>query len=501
MSRTTAQPTQARLPDGFRIRVRSDVNWHHLPSPDERLLIGGSPLRATRLTRRAAKYLDGNALTVRDRTSAELARRLLDGNLADPEPGAAIDRADLTVIVPVRDRPEQLRRCLEALTDLDVIVVDDASHDRSAVHSVVRHQGARLLVLPDNLGPAGARNAGLLEVTTPYVAFVDSDVVVDAATLLGLAGHFADPALALAGPLVRGVTRTARPRWFERYDAAASSLTLGSRGCSVQVGAAVGWLPSACLVARTVALRGPGGIGGFAADMRVGEDVDVVWRLVEAGWRVRYDPAFQAQHDVRPTMTGWLGRKVLYGSGGAPLAERHGEAVAVARLSPLFAAAAAGILLRRKWSLPLAAAATGWAARTVRQSLPDMDTRGTVAAGLAAKGLGWAVWQESALLLRHWWPATALGCLASRSIRRATATALIVDVIVAGTVDRPLGQPRLGPVATFAGRRLDCLAYGAGLWAGAVKGRSARCLMVEPIRQRRLPAPSHHDRVPHQGAA
>ena len=45
-------------------------------------------------------------------------------------------------------------------------------------------------------------------------------------------------------------------------------------------GAAVGWLPSACLVARVDRLRAA---GGFAEDMRVGEDVDLVWRLVDAG--------------------------------------------------------------------------------------------------------------------------------------------------------------------------------------------------------------------------
>ena len=34
---------------------------------------------------------------------------------------------DVTVVVPVRDRPEQLDRCLAALAPLAVTVVDDAS--------------------------------------------------------------------------------------------------------------------------------------------------------------------------------------------------------------------------------------------------------------------------------------------------------------------------------------------------------------------------------------
>lgn len=482
------------LPRGFRVRVRSDVGWHDLPAPGERLLVGGSPTRAVRLTRRAMDLLDDDELTVRDRASALLARRLLDGNLADPEPGPAADPTELTVVVPVRDRADQLERCLtalagrgglEGLDGLRVIVVDDDSRDRGAVEAAVRRHHARLLTLPDNLGPAGARNAGLAEVTTPFVAFVDCDVTVDATTLLHLAGHLADPTVAIVGPLVRGVTRSERPRWFERYDAAASSLALGRRACSVGVGAAVGWLPSACLVGRTAALAG---IGGFAAPMRVGEDVDLVWRLLDAGWRVRYDPAFEAGHEVRSTIGGWLGRKLVYGSGGAPLADRHGDAVAVARLSPLMAAAGAGVLLRRPWSLAVAAAATGWATREVRRQLPEMVGRGRVAATLASKGLGWSVRQESALLLRHWWPAAVAGCLVSGSIRRAVGTALIVDAVVAATVDRPLGDPKaptVGPLTGWAGRRLDDLAYGAGLWLGALRRRSTGALAVTGARHSR----------------
>src|SRR3546814_9526624 len=38
---------------------------------------------------------------------------------------------------------------------------------------------------------------------------------------------------------------------------------------------------------------------GFAEDLRVGEDVDLVWRLVAAENRVRYEPAVTAGHDVR----------------------------------------------------------------------------------------------------------------------------------------------------------------------------------------------------------
>ena len=43
-------------------------------------------------------------------------------------------------------------------------------------------------------------------------------------------------------------------------------------------------------------------LGGFAEDLRFGEDVDLVWRLVEAGHRVRYDPR-SVHYEVREMET------------------------------------------------------------------------------------------------------------------------------------------------------------------------------------------------------
>jgi mycofactocin system glycosyltransferase len=463
----TGTEVRARqLPDGYVARIRP-----HLLRNTGELLVGGSPLRALRLSARAQEYVDGDRVVVRDCGSAEVAARLLDGNLADPDPdGVDVDPWKISVVVPVRDRPEQLDRCLASLAPLACVVVDDASRDRAAVAAVAARHGATLLPLDHNLGPAGARNAGLARVRTPYVAFVDSDVEVAAAELLGLARHFADERVALVGPLVRGVSRAAHPRWFERYDEAASSLDLGRRGARVRPGAEVAWLPGACLVGRVDRLRG---VGGFDDRMRVGEDVDMVWRLVADGATVRYAPERVAHHDTRSTLWGWLGRKFVYGTGGAALAARHGDASAPAILSVTTAVGAAALLLRRRWSTPVALLAVARSARSLHGQVPAARRHGVpLSVDVAARGLVWGVRQESALLLRHWWPATLVAATASRSVRRAVATAFVVDAAIAAT--EPSDLPVLEVVA---GRRLDDLAYGLGLWVGAVRAGSARCLL------------------------
>ncbi|MCR1784595.1 mycofactocin biosynthesis glycosyltransferase MftF [Nocardioides carbamazepini] len=488
---TTTAAAGTALPDGFVVRLRADL----VRADRGRLLVGGSPVRVVRLSSQARRLLAGGRLTVDGPATAALARRLLDGNLADPVlDGCAVPLADLTVVVPVRDRPEQLDRCLAALVPLQVVVVDDASYDPVAVARVARRRGARVIALSRNRGPAGARNAGLDQVRTPLVAFVDSDVEVDASALLDLARHCADPLVALVGPRVVGrvagrvVGRVVgrpdrRPRWFERYDAVASSLDLGRVGGRVLPGAAIGWLPSACLVGRTESLRaddGDGrGVDGFEDAWRVAEDVDLVWRLTDAGHVVRYDPAVEAHHDVRPSVRTWLGRKFVYGTGGADLAARHGDKVAPAVLSVPVALGAAAVLQRRWWSVPVAAVVVAATTRSVRRRLPEGEDSTAVAARLAARGLGWGIRQESALLLRHWWPAAAVATVLSRSARRAVLTAVAVDLAVF-LRDRP----GIDPATALAARRLDDLAYGAGLWWGALRRRSPRCLAIRWTRRR-----------------
>jgi len=452
------------LPHGFRVRLARGV----LTADAGRVLVGGSPLTAMRLSGRADDYLRNGSVTVTDDASALLAERLLATNLGQPDLAnlAPVPAEDVTVVIPVRDRPHQLDRALTALHPLRCIVVDDQSLAPQQVADVARRHDAQLIALQVNVGPAGARNAGLAAVTTPYVAFVDSDVEVTTANLLALTRHFADRAVSLVGPRVTGITRSARPRWFETYDAAASSLTLGNTAGVVRPGAAVAWLPSACLIGRTSSLA-----DGFDESLRIGEDVDLVWRLVDAGHRVRYDPTVEAHHDTRATIRGWLGRKYLYGTGGADLASRHGSKLAPAVLTPTYALAGAALLTRSRWALPITALALARGTRSIRSALPRATGSDAVAARLAVRGLGWALRQESALLLRHWWPAAAVGGLASRSVRRALLSAIVIDSALA-VHENQRRRTRVALPGLLAGRRLDDLAYGGGLWTGAIGARS-----------------------------
>ncbi len=461
------------LPAGFAVRVRDDVRL----LDGGCTLLGGTPFTRMRLTPAAAGLFDGRVLTVTGERTSRIAERLLAAGLADPQLAATapVPATDLTVVIPVKDRVDELDRALTSLgRDLAVIVVDDGSAPTVAelIRRTCTRHDAGYHRLPVNRGPAAARNAGLDQVRTPLVAFVDSDVQVTAADLLALARHLHDARVALVAPRVRGLSRRSRPRWHERYDAAASSLDVGPRPGVVRPGSSVPWLPSACLVGRVAPLA-----GGFDATMLVGEDVDLVWRLHQAGHQVRYDPGVVARHDTPQTVRRWLGRKYVYGTGAAPLALRHPDAVTAAVMTPGVATAAALLLTRRRWAVPFAALLLLPLHRRVRRALPDS---GTLATTLTVRSLVWGLRQEAGLLLRHWWPLTLLALPFSRALRRAVLVAWAVDAMAA-LHDRP----DLSLSGATLTRRLDDAAYGAGVWVGCLRARSARALLPRILAGRR----------------
>ena len=109
MTPAVPSPPPDRLPDGYAVRLDPRVRQR----PDGALL-GGSPMRLMRLSARARSLVADGRVVVRDATTAELAGRLLDAGLAVPDlPGRHPD--DVTVVIPVRDRPAELARLLSAL--------------------------------------------------------------------------------------------------------------------------------------------------------------------------------------------------------------------------------------------------------------------------------------------------------------------------------------------------------------------------------------------------
>lgn len=505
------------LPDGFTVRLGDRVRL----KDEGGVLIGGTPTRVVYLSAAAKMMIVGRSVRVRDKESAALADRLLDMGLANPVLDSTLNSAldhilhtpnernaltaatamtvattaptvtDVTVVVPVRDRPEELDRLLASIgRGHRVIVVDDCSHNPKAVAEVARNRGAQLQVLPVNLGPSGARNAGLRLVKTPFVAFVDSDIVLEPTTLMALARHFADPKVALVAPRILGLADEQESTWLAQYESVRSSLDLGETPSIVRPHSRVAWVPAACLVARVEALG-----EGFDDRMRVAEDVDLVWRLSNEGWRIRYEPGVSAQHDHRVTLGKWMARKAFYGTGADLLAKRHGHKVAPAVLAPWSVGLVIALFAQRWWSLPIALGISAVTATRIAKKLPRSEHPYAVSVWLTANGVVSVLGQVMGLLLRHWWPVTVIAGIFSARIRRATLLAAVADSVIeyhhfTGRLGKTrlgtarlgktrLGTARLDPLRFALLRRLDDLSYGAGVWTGAIRGRSLGALLPD----------------------
>jgi glycosyltransferase involved in cell wall biosynthesis len=116
-----------------------------------------------------------------------------------------------SVVVPTRNRPAKLRRCLASLGEqAEIVVVDDGSVDEELVAEIVAETGARLVRL-EGLGPAAARNAGVAAAAGEVVCFTDDDCVPGAGWVE-----------ALAAPIVASEVECAAGRTVVGDDASAA---------------------------------------------------------------------------------------------------------------------------------------------------------------------------------------------------------------------------------------------------------------------------------------
>jgi mycofactocin system glycosyltransferase len=424
---------------------------------EEPAVIGGSPLKLFRLTPAGGRLM-ARVAAGDDVARTGLIDRFLDAGVIHPQPTEGpftVD--DVTVVIPTHnDDVERVRAAIGHVGG--VVVVDDGSATPVAGPNVVRRAV--------NGGPGAARNTGLANVKTALVAFVDADVEPTEGWLAALLPHFADERVALVAPRVASTPGAGN---LARYETAHSPLDLGDQPARVRARTRVSYVPAACLVARTEVLRD---LGGFDESMRVGEDVDLVWRIDEAGLRVRYEPAVVVNHTPRADWKLWLGQRRAYGRSAAALAERHPGAVAPLAVSG-WSAATWGLVA---FGHPLAAVGLGGGtALALTKKLGVLSHPTEEALRLAGLGHLHAGRLIADALTRAWWPVTVPAAVVSRRARQVLVAAALAPVLH----DWLRNRPPLDPLRYTALRLADDLAYGYGLWEGARHARRSDALLPD----------------------
>lgn len=466
---TIPAPVSTSLPAGFRLCLDGRVRFWSKGG----VLVGGAPWRIARVDPQARPFVGqlrasrvGGTVAVSGRERS-VARSLIDRGFAHPMHDAAAS-SEITVVVPAYGRTDALSRCLESLGKTPVLVVDDCSPDSTAVAATAAACGARLIRHRENRGPAAARNSGLGETSGELVAFMDSDCVADAGWPNALAAHFADPLVALVAPRV--VPETRGSGLIARHEMARSALDMGATPALVKPGARLSFVPSAAIVVRRSAIEG----SGFDESLRLGEDVDLVWRLTQAGWHVRFDPAVTVMHVARTEPVEWITRRFQYGTSAADLAIRHPGRLAPVRVSGWNVAALAFLAAGRpRTAIAVAASASALLLR--RLALPPSDALlapVTVATGVVADAAA-----AGHALRREWWPIGALCLIFARRSRVARAGAVAMLAPVAW--EYAAHRPRVDPPRYAALRLVEDAAYGSGVIASALRRRTFAPLKPE----------------------
>lgn len=189
------------------------------------------------------------------------------------------------VVLTQNKRPEQLRRAVDSVLGqrdvrVDLVVVGNGAAPDGLPDSV------RVLALPENVGIPAGRNAGIAEVGGELLLFLDDDAFLDGDEFLSRGARlFADdPRLGVAQPRVLDPDGAPTPRRF------VPRLRVGDPGRSSDI---VALWEGACLARRSaIDAAGP-----WPAEFGyMHEGIDFAWRVMDAGYTVRYSTELAACH-------------------------------------------------------------------------------------------------------------------------------------------------------------------------------------------------------------
>lgn len=241
---------------------------------------------------------------------------------------------EFSIVVPTRDRPEALRRCLDALSALEpglsfeVIVADDGGQSEAA--DAIRIYEGRLPLVVLRLpaaGPAAARNAALRAARGRWIAFTDDDCLPSPqwlAQLSSAAGRW--PGRGVGG-------RTVSADGANAYSIAHQMLVdYVTRRWRDESGPH--FFPSNNVAFPSEALRE---LGAFDASFpfAAGEDRDLCDRWISAGYRMVEAPDAVVQHAHELSLGDFCRMHYRYGRGARRCrrrwAERHRTTVHLER--------------------------------------------------------------------------------------------------------------------------------------------------------------------------
>jgi glycosyltransferase involved in cell wall biosynthesis len=248
---------------------------------------------------------------------------------------------ELTVCICTHNRPRYVSGCLDGLRrqcvptgSFAVLVVDsgstgDAADDLAALAAA--YDGARLIRVGQP-GVSAARNAGAWGARTPFIAYIDDDAIPApdwvASILTAIRKGSRRPAL-IGGRILPQWEAPLPAWWPPSLRGVLSIIEFEGAGEYRTSTLPQGLEPYAAnMVVHVLSLLAAGGfgtgIGRFGICLLSDEDVQLAWKLQDAGHSVRYDSSIVVHHQIqaRRLTPQWLLAR-LYWQGASTVVTRR----------------------------------------------------------------------------------------------------------------------------------------------------------------------------------
>lgn len=268
-------------------------------------------------------------------------------------------------IVPVYNRPQEVRELLASMVvcgtdaeEWEVVIVEDGSTE--SAEGVVAEYAERLPITyltKPNGGPSSARNYGAQHTEAQMLVFLDSDTTLSA--------QYLDTVLANEAPFWGGADRSS-PDFSAMQRAVSYAMTSplttgGIRGGGEKMDK---FYPRSFNMG--ISRRLYDSVGGFDEAMRYGEDVDLSYRLTNAGAQAILLRGAEVCHKRRTNLCGFFRQVCHSGEARITLTRRHPGTLKIVHLLPTaftlgsFVCLLLAILWSWWWLLPIGVVAVAW---------------------------------------------------------------------------------------------------------------------------------------------
>lgn len=226
-------------------------------------------------------------------------------------------KKSISVIIPAYNKEECIEVTIRSLLSSDypiekIFVVNDASTDktREIVERLSKEfKKVVLLNRETNSGKASVSiNYGLKHVKSELVAIVDGDSYADSTAIGKMVGHFSDEKV---GVVTASILVKNRGKFIQNLQVMEYVIMAWTRKLLDFIGG-VWATPGALSIYRKEALDK---VGGFD-EHNMTEDIEITWRLVKEGYRVRMCLAARTYTIVPTRIRDWIRQRIRWDIGG-----------------------------------------------------------------------------------------------------------------------------------------------------------------------------------------